>query len=98
VINDCKTFVDKSGAADTRTITWTIPLTVPERCMTIKKGQTVKWDGNFSSHPLAPKNGDTPNPVTGVDASGNVTFPNAGVFGYECGIHPSMTGVIKVIE
>ena len=99
VINDCKNFVDRTAAGAMRTIAWSgPPLSVPERCMTIKKGQDVTWNGSLSSHPLAPKDGDVPNPVIGVDANGKVTFPNAGLFGYECGIHPGMIGAIKVIE
>lgn len=98
VLNDCRTFKDSSAAGDTRTIPWTIPLVAPERCMTVKKGQSVTWSGNFVDHPLDVKGGDMPNPIADVDAAGKVTFDTVGLFGFECGVHPSMTGAIKVIE
>ena len=75
----------------------------------IKKGQKVTWSAGltpdagpalFTSHPLQALGGDTPNPVsTGLDeATGEVTFPAAGTFGFTCGVHFSMTGVIMVVE
>jgi len=98
VLNDCKTFKDLSAPGDPRTIPWDIPLIAPERCMTIKKGQSVTWSGDFVEHPLIVKGGDKPNPITDVDAAGKVTFDTAGLFGYECNSHPSMTGTIKGTE
>jgi hypothetical protein len=99
VLNDCKAFKDLSGAADTRTIPWTIPLVAPERCMTIKKGQTVTWNGDFGPHPLVVKGGDLPSPIADVDpAVKTATFDTAGLFGYECSNHPSMIGAINVTE
>ena len=102
VLNNCNTFVDLSAPGATRTITWTLPLVAPERCMTVKKGQEITWSGDFVSHPLITSGGDTPNPIADVDAgggtTGKVTFTTAGLFGFECMIHPSMVGAIKVIE
>ncbi|MBF5066255.1 hypothetical protein G6O45_23770, partial [Salmonella enterica subsp. enterica serovar Istanbul] len=60
--------------------------------------QKVTFAGSFSSHPLLASDGDKPNPITSVDtATGDVTFPKAGTFGYVCGNHPSMIGAIKVL-
>ena len=105
-VNGCTGFVDRSGASDTRAITWDINVTqTPERCMQIKVGQTVKWtsDGattpaDFTMHPLSQQGGDKPNPVLDVDeATGDVTFTASGTYGFVCGIHPLMVGAIKVV-
>lgn len=100
VINACTMFVDRSAAGASRTITWDFAVsTAPERCMTIKVGQKVTWAGVFATHPLLAGDGDKPNPVATVDqATGEGTFPKAGVYGFICGNHPSMIGAIKVIE
>ena len=99
VVNDCNTFVDRSASAASRTITWDFPVsTSPERCMTIKKGQDVIFNGDFTLHPLVTSGGDQPNPIAGFDATGKVSFAKAGTFGFVCGNHPGMTGAIKVLE
>ena len=99
-LNGCNNFVDRTATGASRTITWDFPVsTAPERCMTIKKGQEVTWSGDFAEHPLMAKGGDMPNPIAGAEANaGKATFATAGTFGFECGNHPSMTGVIKVTE
>jgi plastocyanin len=99
VINSCNTFVDRSAAGASRTITWDFAVsTAPERCMTVKAGQKVTFTGSFSTHPLLSGDGDKPNPIATLDiATGEVTYPKAGIFGFICGNHPSMIGAIKVI-
>jgi plastocyanin len=100
-VNACKTFKDETAAGSARTITWAFSVSSsPERCMRVKKGQAVTWNGDFASHPLGPKGGDSPNPISAgaVGTAAAVTFPTAGVFGYECTIHPGMTGAIEVVE
>jgi plastocyanin len=99
VISSCNTFVDRSSASASRTITWDFSVsTAPERCMTVKAGQKVTFSGSFSTHPLISGDGDKPNPIATLDpATGEVVYPKAGVFGFICGIHPSMIGAIKVI-
>jgi plastocyanin len=99
VVNACKTFVDRSAAGGSRTLTWDFAVaTAPERCMTVKKGQDVTFSGDFVMHPLVASGGDKPNPISAPDATGKVTFPNAGTFGFVCGNHPAMTGAIRVVE
>ena len=100
VVNDCKTFVDRTATGASRTLTWDFPIsTAPERCMIVKKNQAVTWAGDFTTHPLTASGGDTPNPIANYDmATGKVTFTKAGNFGFMCGNHPSMTGDIQVIE
>ena len=105
-INGCSTFTDRSNAADTRSITWDLSVaSTPNHCMLVKVGQSVTWLGNFTSHPLGPLGGATPNPITGSGATTNdagqssatIAFPSAGDYGYVCGIHASMTGAIRVV-
>ena len=74
------------------------PLSNTDRCWTIKKGQDVTWNGDFTMHPLMVQGGDKPNPISAPDTAGKVTFPNKGTFGFVCGNHPQMTGAIQVIE
>jgi plastocyanin len=70
----------------------------PKRCMTIKKGQTVAFEGDFTAHPLVASGGDTPTPFASVPATGKVTFAASGTFGFVCNVHPTMTGAIRVLE
>ena len=94
-LNGCTTYVDLTADAAKREIPWDFPVTsAPEHCMKIKVGQTVKWNGNRNTHPLAASGGDSPNPITDADT---VTFPKAGVFGYICSAHPNMKGAIVVV-
>lgn len=99
VVNACKNFTDRSAASASRIITWDFSVsTAPERCMIIKKGQDVTFMGDFTFHPLLASGGDMPNPISKPDATGKVTFAKAGLFGFMCGNHPSMTGAIQVDE
>jgi plastocyanin len=66
--------------------------------MSIKVGQTVTWNGDFTDHPLEPTTDD--NPITDVlsGTTATTTFPAAGTFGYDCAMHPSMMfGAIQVV-
>jgi plastocyanin len=97
VVNDCKTFTDRSAPSASRTLTWDFSISsAPERCMIVAVGQSVDFNGDFSVHPLTASGGDSPNPIANADAKGNVTFTAAGTFGFACGVHPSMIGAIKV--
>lgn len=97
--SNCTTFTDHTADGDARTIKWDFSIaTSPDRCMKIKAGQTVTWQGDFGTHPLGTNGGDTPNPIADVDTStGKVTFPNAGTFGFKCEVHPAMIGAIQVV-
>ena len=67
VVNGCTTYVDATNDANLRSITWDLAIGgKPGRCLMIKAGQDVTWMGNFTAHPLASFNGDTPSPI--VDA------------------------------
>jgi plastocyanin len=72
-----------------------------KKCVKIKKGQSFTWTptGGFTVHPLQPKDGTTPTPITATatGASKTIDFNNEGTFGYVCGVHASMTGAIRVV-
>jgi plastocyanin len=102
-LNGCSdtNYQDRTDAAADHEITWDLSVgSSDERCLEIKAGQSVKFVGNFTTHPLQEKGGDTPNPIADADLSGadtTVTFDTAGEFGFVCGVHASMTGAIKVV-
>jgi len=79
------------------------------RCLTIAAGQTVRFEGSLSAHPLAPGNpdqadaGSADNPIqkTGSGTSVEFTFPTSGTFPYYCELHSfgngqGMAGVVHV--
>jgi len=85
-----------SDFVDASAITWDFQ--VSPRCVHVAVNQTVTWTGDFSVHPLAPLNGDTPNPITSNGATGSVTikFPSSGTFGFHCVNHATMLGAVRV--
>lgn len=109
VLNTCGSYVDRTAADADREIKWDLSVGgEAERCMTVKVGQTVSFRGNFTSHPLKAKGGDSPSLFSqAADLVSNqglageeytpFEFKTAGTFGYVCEKHPSMTGVIRVI-
>jgi plastocyanin len=95
VLNGCSQYVDRTADAASRTLVWSFSIAnAPERCITIKAGQTVIFQGDHTVHPLAAKGGDATTPITNV---ADVKFATAGTFGYVCSNHPSMTGVVYVL-
>jgi plastocyanin len=92
--------VDGCGASDfvpATQIDWTFQ--VSPRCVEIKAGQSVTWNGNFATHPLEADQGDKPNPIASANLAGSsatVTFPAAGTFGFKCQVHSSMIGAVLV--
>lgn len=100
VVDDCaeEHYVDRSADSASRVLTWdySFPAT-PERCIRIRVGQTVRWNGNFPDHPLDPDQGDAPNPIAQHDGSGVVTFSQPGTFGFRCNYHFEMRGAIRVV-
>lgn len=109
VLNTCGSYVDRTAADADREIKWDLSVgSEAERCMTVKVGQTVSFRGDFTRHPLKAKGGDSPslfsqaadlvsNPGLAGEEYTPFEFKSAGTFGYVCGVHPSMTGVIRVI-
>ena len=68
----------------------------PER-VTIEAGETVTWQWD---------DGTVPHDVAGEGFKSEIqekgtfehTFDEAGVFGYKCTVHPTMTGSVEVTE
>lgn len=99
VVQDCSPsqFLDRSAANADRLINWDFSISSdPERCMTVRAGQSVAWRGDFDNHPLGSSGGDSPNPI-GLHQNGVVTFNTPGTFGYVCLAHSSMKGAVKVL-
>ena len=93
-VNGCTTYADETAAGGA--IAWDFNVT--PKCVKVKVGQTVTWTGDFSIHPLAAFNGDTPNPITtGSGGTSKITFPTAGTFGFHCLVHPAMLGAVQVV-
>lgn len=100
VVDDCHDgdYQDRTGDGARRTVTWDFSFTGgQDRCLKIRAGQSVRWNGNFLDHPLDPDQGDSPNPISTHDADGVVRFDNPGVFGFRCNYHFEMRGAIQVV-
>jgi plastocyanin len=99
-VNGCTAFEDDTaGGATVTGPSGATPAQYTPNCVHIKVGQSVTWNSNFTSHPLAPFNGDTPNPITSTatGTTASVTFANPGTFGFHCGIHTTlMEGAVQV--
>lgn len=89
-------YQDESAPDATRVIgIATEGLSFSPPCLTIKVGQTVRWESSLGAHPLAPGNPDDPNagsagnPIveTGSGQSVEFAFPAAGTFAYYCELH-----------
>jgi plastocyanin len=100
VIDSCAEFayLDRTAPDADRDFDWDYAFAAdPERCITIRAGQSVQFHGDFPSHPLDPDEGDTPNPIANHGANGLVTFPQVGIYGYRCNFHFSMRGAVQVL-
>src|SRR5215831_8856868 len=69
-VNDCATFVDKTGSTMVEITfpTDQFPVRYQDSCVRVKIGTTVTWSGALQFHPL--RRG-TPTPQQGVDSPGN---------------------------
>jgi len=89
----------------------TTGLTFTPRCLLIRMGQTVTWQGALTAHPLAAGNPDDPSagsegsPILTTSSGDSVsfTFASAGTFPYQCQLHAfgagkGMAGVVAVTE
>jgi plastocyanin len=99
VVQDCQPnqYLDRTAAGADRQLTWDFGIAIdPERCMQVRTGQTVVWNGDMDTHPLAGQGGDMPNPIS-FHQNGSVTFNTVGTFGFVCLNHSTMKGAIKVV-
>jgi hypothetical protein len=103
VVDGCleSDYLDRTAPNSDRDFNWDYAFAGdPERCITIRVGQSVRWIGDFPSHPLDPDEGTTPSPILPIaspDASGQVTFQQVGIYGYRCNFHFSMRGAVQVL-
>jgi plastocyanin len=99
VVDECSAelYLDRTTQGADRTFHWDYSFAGdPERCITVRVGQSVTWQGNFGDHPLAADEGDQPNPIAN-HVDGLVTFTTPGTFGYRCNYHFEMRGAIRVL-
>lgn len=77
------------------------------KCLKVKKGTVVTFQGNSGSHPLRPftAKGTLPNPIPSTsDADAKATFAAVGAYGYFCQFHGNdgstagMVGAVYVVE
>ncbi len=99
--NGCATYVDNTAKAEVDLVWDTSVANLPDHCSKIKVGNTVKFTGSFTSHPLVNFGGDTPNPIAGSGTpdggSVTITFTTPGTFGYHCDNHSIMIGAFVVV-
>jgi plastocyanin len=106
-VNGCTSYKDETNAQDV-VVTWDFPITTSDsRCIKVKVGTTVTFQGDFTTHPLMAQGGDSPNPLSSnadritnpgtAEERASTKFASAGVFGFWCAIHPAMTGAILVV-
>lgn len=99
VVQDCQPgqYLDRTAPTADRELTWDFSIASdPERCLQVRAGQTVFFNGVSDNHPLGGSGGDTPNPIS-LHNDGLVTFTAVGVYGFQCLNHSSMKGAIKVV-
>jgi plastocyanin len=99
VVQNCQPnqYVDRTAPGASREITWDLSVVnAPERCMKVRVGQTVLWNGDLGMHPLGGQGGDDPSLITFHD-NGSVTFTKVGTFGFHCLVHSVMIGAIMVV-
>jgi hypothetical protein len=90
-------YLDRTAPGADRQLAWDFSIaTDPERCMRVRVGQTVVWNGDLEVHPLGGQGGDMPNPITFAEG-GSITFNSVGRFGFICLSHSSMKGAIEVV-
>jgi len=111
-LNGCTTadYDDQSATEAPRVIQIAVSgLDFSPRCLTIAAGQTVRFEGSLSAHPLAPGNPnnahagspDSPIQATSSGSSVEFTFADSGTFPYFCELHSfgngeGMAGVVHV--
>lgn len=86
----------------TNQINWEMGISMADASLTVEVGQTVTWvftDG--APHSVTSEAGSTENFDSAVIAAGSnysYTFTQVGTNPYKCLVHPSMQGVITVID
>ncbi|MFT3842091.1 MAG: hypothetical protein QM723_34185 [Myxococcaceae bacterium] len=88
----CTTFDDYTTTAATITFGSGNNVYTP-KCIKVKLGQLVSFQGNFSNHPLRQACGPIMNMLEASTGQGtDFTFGALGTYGYYCDMHGSSTG------
>jgi plastocyanin len=92
---------DRRAPGASRTITFPVagpPLQYAPRCLRIKAGQSVTWQGDLAADPLVPLGKNPPSPITPTAVGNSVTFTfaNKGRYRYASQTNPAMRGAIDV--
>ena len=67
--------------------------------ITVKKGDIVVWTNKDSApHTITGENGGPNSETLSQSGTYSFTFNNAGTFSYHCKFHPSMTGIVIVLN
>lgn len=65
----------------------------------VKKGTTVVWTNvDGAAHTVTSDSGAFTSASLQRDGSFSYTFTNTGTFPYHCALHPSMHGIVNVIQ
>ncbi len=92
--------------ASTVTFGGAVGNTYSPRCLTVRRGTTVAFEGAFGSHPLSPSTrgaSSNPIPLTSSGTRATALFEQPGFYPYFCSFHGDnagggMSGVVQVIE
>lgn len=104
---DEASFDDRRDGGAERVITFggALGMAYAPRCLTVAPGQSVRFVGSLTTHPLRAgrvgvAGSGAGSPITDTSAGDEVsfTFPAAGEFPFHCGVHGAMgmTGAVRV--
>jgi plastocyanin len=78
-----------------------------DRCIKVRVGSTVTFEGDFAKHPMSASGGESVNPLAGIgerianpaspEEFAPTKFEKTGVYGFVCSKHPEMKGAILVV-
>lgn len=91
----CSSYQDLTGASATREIKFggSVGFAYSPKCIKIKKGQSIKFVGSFTAHPLKASCEEAATiPATTSGSSKTVTFNTPGYYNYYCTAHDSGNG------
>lgn len=92
---------DRRGPNQVRIITFPVgapPAQYAPRCLMIRAGQSVTWQGDLAVDPLTPRSQNPPSPITPTGAGNTVTFAfmQKGRFRYGSTANAAMRGAVEV--
>jgi plastocyanin len=88
---DCASFTDGTASSPGPVVAFQ-NFAYDPKCLKVKVGQPVTFQGDFSVHPLRQSCGPAPVLTGGTGTQSTFTFSVAGFYGYYCLDHGSSTG------